>query len=552
MKKLAIASWQILTISERRKIVGQVAAELLILLLDIGFLLVLVCLVGYFTTGNAGLLSFTGTWLKAVGPVGFMGIYCLLYFLKNAWAYYSWKKQNQFVYEVAARLSEDRLRQVLQVPYLQHVSIDSSVRIRQVSQQPIEFGHYVIRGWFQIAVQLLLITIMILALLIFRPLLFAWLLPCLSIPVYFLGNWLQKQSGNMKGRIKQSSEQSLQFLQEALNGYVEGKVYSCDQYLTTRYHQQQKQLNYFLAKQQAIQGLPGRLMEVLALAGIFLLVLLSHYHWLSLSLITIGSLLAALYKFIPGLVKMLHSVGQIRAYAFILQDLPSAHKKKDFGTPRLPLEKIESLALENICLSYQGKKVLEDFDLRLIPGQLTGLSGFSGRGKTSIVNVLLGLVPPSSGTITVNGHDIKSYDRAEWWKHVSYIRQQPFFLHDTVLNNIVMGNEPVNQLSLERATGMAGAAFFSSRQLGSVVRENGKNLSGGQRQRIALARALYKPFDLLILDEPFSELDEAARKEILTALHLLARTGKMILLITHDADCLKACDTIIEMEHAKT
>ena len=157
----------------------------------------------------------------------------------------------------------------------------------------------------------------------------------------------------------------------------------------------------------------------------------------------------------------------------------------------------------------------------------------------------MGFLTPGQGQILVNNITAGKEDIQNCWPFISYVKQQSFFIHDTILRNITLEehnhNEPKLKFALE-ASGINKLITESPEGLEKMITENGKNISGGQRQRIAIARALYKEADLIILDEPFSELDEDAECALLQNLKKLSQTGKTIILITHNTKSLSDCN----------
>jgi ABC-type transport system involved in cytochrome bd biosynthesis fused ATPase/permease subunit len=167
------------------------------------------------------------------------------------------------------------------------------------------------------------------------------------------------------------------------------------------------------------------------------------------------------------------------------------------------------------------------------------------------MNLLLGFLEQDSGSILINGIPKKATERHSSWEHISYVQQQPFLINDSVLHNITLQEEDPDLDKLNniiKVTGLCEITGGTTEGLQKKITEEGKNISGGQRQRIALARALYKNSDLIILDEPFNELDQKSENCILTHLKELAQSGKMILLITHDKESLSYCSKIVSLD----
>ena len=204
-----------------------------------------------------------------------------------------------------------------------------------------------------------------------------------------------------------------------------------------------------------------------------------------------------------------------------------------------------------MSFSYNGQPLLHKTNLDVKQGELVGLTGLSGKGKTTLINLLLGFLDPSHGEIRINNLPVTMAGRQLYWKNTSYVKQQPFLVHDSILKNITLYDGPFDADRLKHATGDAGLDTLLTQLpegLNTVITENGKNISGGQRQRIALARALYKDPGLLLLDEPFNEMDEASEQRLMQLLQRLAEKGKLIIIVTHDTKSLSYCNKIISLD----
>ena len=212
---------------------------------------------------------------------------------------------------------------------------------------------------------------------------------------------------------------------------------------------------------------------------------------------------------------------------------------------------IGSIGMSHVYFKYGDRHLLHDFSTEIQPGDFLGISGESGRGKTTLFNLLLGFLPVEKGAILFNGIATAPEDIQKYWPQIAYVRQQGFFIHDTVLRNITLEETAPDQQRLTealQATGLDEVLKLFPEGLEKMITENGKNISGGQQQRIAIARAIYKNAPFILLDEPFNELDEEAAQKMLAWFKQAAQNGKTVLMITHDKKSLGYCNKIISLD----
>jgi len=535
-----------------------IISDLVIGILDIAFLGMMLLMISFYTKNNIP-SSFPVQLFSAGNSLLFTGSFFLLFSVKNLLAYLLSAAQYSFFYRVSSRLSKQNIRQYLKDDYLNYISIDSSVLIRKISQQPIEFSNYILTNIQQVISQGILICCSVTGILFYHPSLFLILFLLLLPPVMILGYLIRKKSRHIRKSTKTTGEKSIQYLQESLSGFIESNIYDKNEFFVQRFYTYQQQLNNHIATQQSLQSLPARMMETFAILGFFILIALNKWSAQSpfIDVLTIGVFMAAAYKVIPGIVKILNSTGQIKTYEFVMKDLVPRHEPSN-GSISAPShfsgnhhdQNITSIRFEHVSFSYQAHQVLENLSLELMPGDFTGISGKSGLGKTTIINLILGFIPQDNGQISINQQTLDHKSRQNYWHRISYVKQQAFFINDTILKNITLSDEGYDELRLADVitfTGIDRMLVQYPEKLNHQIRENGKNISGGQRQRINLARALYHDFDLLILDEPFSEMDEAAEMEMLIRLKSLCTSGKMILMITHHHSSLDYCNQVITL-----
>jgi ABC-type bacteriocin/lantibiotic exporter with double-glycine peptidase domain len=556
LKQILSAISAILNSREKIKLYKLIVFDLAIGMLDIAFLAMLLFVLNLYTKNTVpAKVLFLPQALLNPGSLLLIGIFFILFSIKNWFGFTGLKSQHHFFYNVASRLSKRNLLNYLSDDYSRFVTIDSSVLVRRISQQPIEFSHYILTNFQQIVSQIILIFFTICAILFYHPSLFLLLFVLLLPPVVLLGWYIRKKLKDIRSQIKTTSEKTLQHLHESLAGYVESNIYHKEDFFTNRYSGYQDQLNENIATQQTLQSLPSRLVEIFAVLGFLILVVINKLSAdaPAINMLTVGVFMAAAYKIIPGIVKILNCTGQIKTYQFTLTDLLPDNTKILSAKDERPSQPIRSISYQNICFKYKQHPVLTDLSFEIAPGDLVGISGNSGKGKTTIINLLLGFLTPDCGSIGINGKICDAGDRALYRNRISYVKQQPFFINDTILKNITLSEYDHYPNKLKEAIALSGIDKLLDKYpegLEKIINENGKNISGGQRQRIMLARALYHDFDLLILDEPFSEMDGVSENEILKQLQVLAGQGKMILFITNNKASLSYCNKIIAIDEA--
>lgn len=549
MKQIIKSIGLILNRQEKNTLIRLIIADVVIALLDVAFLGALLLIVNFYTQNAAARVSaFLPGALADNNSLWLIGIFLLLFAVKNCIGFFSQNAQHHFFYRVASRLSERNIRRYLNTTYSEYIHVDSSIQTRRISQQPIEFSHYILTNFQQIISQAVLIVFTIGAITLYHPTLFLLLFILLLPPVAALGWFIKIRLKSVRGQIKAVSEKTLQHLNESLSGYVESNIYHKNEFFSSRFVNDQRRLNHYIALQQTWQNLPSRLMEVFAVLGFFILIAVNKLtrDVPGISILTIGIFVAAAYKIIPGIVKILNSSGQMKTYEFLLADLVvTGHIQSETIAGA---GEIKSLKFEKVSFAYPGKPVLNALCFEVVPGDIIGISGDSGRGKTTIINLLMGFLEPTAGVIYINDDRTNSAELKRYRTRMSLVKQQSFFIYDSILKNITLDDAKVDEQKLAEVLEFCGLNILIAvypEGVHKIVTENGKNLSGGQRQRIMLARALYHVHDLLILDEPFSEMDNGTENELLGKLQTLAAQGKMVILITHNKASLAICNKVI-------
>lgn len=527
--------------------------DIVINVADIAFLALLLALVRLLTgpaAGSIGPLT-VPAWLRAANPILPIVAFILLYGLKNLLGFSIYRGQCRFLARIATRISAQKLRDYLEGGYGDYVNVDSSVTLREISYDPTEFAQHILGGIQQIITQGTLILFTVIAILFYNAKLFLLLFLILLPPVYAIVYFIRARRDAARDQVRTTGERSLQHLQEAVSGYVESNLYHKNETFLDRYITYQKRFNTYISDQLIAQGVPSRVMETVALLGVMVLILVGKFTGNAAAFISIGVFMAAAYKIIPGIVRILSIGGQINTYAFTINSLAERKTPPERVASTREVDTIRCIRFDRVSFQYAGTPVLANLSFQVEAGDFLGISGLSGKGKTTILHLFLGFLAPSSGEICINEEKADTATRQHFWKRVAYVKQQAFLLHDTFLHNILLDTELHDQRRLQwaiRAAGLTGLIDSFPEGLEKVIHENGKNISGGQRQRVAIARALYKDADLILLDEPFNELDETSECDLLHCLRDLTRRGKTVILITHNKKSLSFCNKTLSLD----
>ncbi len=228
----------------------------------------------------------------------------------------------------------------------------------------------------------------------------------------------------------------------------------------------------------------------------------------------------------------------------LVEEIPGEGKKAS-------AEAFSGAGAENVTFAYEQETILKDFSLQLQPGKITGIHGASGSGKSTLLKLLMRFWDVQEGRISVDGRDVRTMPTKELRDMESYVTQETHLFHDSIGNNIAIAKPGASREEIMEAAKKASIHDFVMtlpKGYDTEVGELGETLSGGERQRIGIARAFLHDADLLLLDEPTSNLDSLNEGIILKALHETCRE-KTVVLVSHRASTMQVADVVYEMEN---
>jgi len=381
-----------------------------------------------------------------------------------------------------------------------------------------------------------------------------------GIIFYFMKNILSKIGSERL----QANEERFIAVSEAFGAMKEVKVSRLEKLYVNRFS---KPAQIYASRQSmsvVIAQVPRYFIEGIAFGGMVLLVLILMMRGdIFAKILPVITLYAfAGYRLMPALQQMYVAFAQLR---FSSPVLDSIHKdlmnlqpfeKVSNTIPVMPLTK--SITLNNIYFDYPNSKqaVIKNINLSIPAFSKVGFVGTTGSGKTTTIDLILGLLDPSQGTLSVDGNIITNNNKRSWQKSIGYVPQQIYLIDDSVAANIAFGVDVQNidYQAVEQAAKIANLHNFVMKELpnnyNTIVGERGVRLSGGQRQRIAIARALYHKPQVIILDEATSALDGLTEQDIMDAMNNLGKKITIII-ITHRLSTVKNCDIIFLLEQGQ-
>ena len=310
-----------------------------------------------------------------------------------------------------------------------------------------------------------------------------------------------------------------------------------------------------------ITQLPRYVLEAVAFGGMILIVLYLMISRGSFSdAIPIVSLYAfAGYRLMPALQQIYSSLTLLRFVGPVLdalhEDLIELSPRASEGDKSVDAKDMNLLRLEDVSYVYPGAKkhAIKNINIDIHSKKTVGIVGSTGSGKTTLVDLVAGLLGATSGCLIVDGSSLTATKRSGWSKLIGYVPQQIYLLDDTITANIALGvtEDYVNMSSIERVSKIANLHDFVTEKLergyDTKIGERGVRLSGGQRQRIGIARALYRNPQILILDEATSALDNLTEQVVMDAVHNL-ESKITIIIVAHRFSTVRECDYIYMLE----
>ena len=486
------------------------------------------------------------------------GVVCI-FLLKEIFLGYSLWMQRGFIARLETRFQTELFDRYTRQPYEFHLTNNSSSLSRNILNST-NFTNNVLDPMLMLLTDGFVTIALCLALVAIEPI--AMLVTICSVGgvAVVFHNFSKRRIGQWGVERQLQDGIKLQQMSETFGGIKEIVMTGREEYFRGRFSLNVGQLAHLNRKFYTLLGIPRLYLELLSVAGLAALVL---------SMLALGrtseSLLPLLALFAGGAFRLMPAINRI-TFAFqslrmgrpIIEVLQASLLNTHFIEPTSqdlrPVQLMRSIRFEDVSYSYPNsqKFVIEGLSFEIMKGSQVGFVGTTGAGKSTLVDILLGLLRPTRGRVTVDGVDIAGSIRG-WQNLVGYVPQSIFLMDSSIRANIAFGitENEIDDEKVLRALNFAQLTEFVDELpngINEFVGERGVRLSGGQRQRIGIARALYFDPPILVFDEATSALDVETEKEIMKSLELI-KTDRTVLIITHRLSALEHCDQTLTIEN---
>lgn len=496
----------------------------------------------------------------------------VIFYLKAIVSFIVQRKILSFGFTVQGEIQSKLMQAYLAAPYTFHLSRNTATLIQSILKDTEIFCNNVMMPILFSASNLAIVTALILLLVFTSPLAMLVISGILLIGYVILSS-LKERLARWGKESGEASTEMIRIINHGLGGLKETRVIGCEPYFNQQMQIQARRFAKMASNNLSASTLPRYILEAFLMTFLILITFiflnLNHQSPQQLSSV-LGVFAMASIRLMPAASNLIGAINGIRYanYAvdkiyFDLKELetlnpaprsllPSTKADEKSGYQRvLPFKK--HIVLDEVVYSYPTStgNALNQVSLHISRGQSIGLIGRSGAGKTTMVDVILGLLTPQKGDIRVDGVSI--YDDIRAWQNlVGYVPQSIFLMDDTLEKNIAFG-VPEHSIDRQRLQAALEAAQLMELVeqlpdgLKTVMGERGVRLSGGQRQRVGIARALYHQREVLVLDEATAALDNETEKLVSESIRSLSGT-KTLIIIAHRLSTIEHCDCIYLME----
>jgi len=499
--------------------------------------------------------------------IAFLLLVVIFFVFKTYFLYFSSKKIFNFAFEIQTLIKDKIFTQSIFMNYSEFLKTKSSILVTNISTNTNLITQYCIIPILSLASEGLILLSILLFLLFYETSGFLILFLTVFLTILITYKFFSKKLKKMGSDKEILESKIIKLIQNSIGSIKITKLHN----LENKYLEEFEKINAPVAaiqsKSYIYNNLPRFILELLGaviICGMIFFFIFTGQD--SLKIITIISIFAAAgFKIIPSVNRIIFSLQGLKYSEsslmtinkiFEYYDVKNLIKKKENKFKASDLSFANSIEFKNISFKYtqDSSAILDNFNFSIKKNKKIGIVGSSGAGKTTFLDLLIGLLEPNSGTILVD-QKIVSLNNSEWRNNIAYVPQYNYLIDDTLEKNISL---EVKDQKIDHALvdSLIDLTFLKDELVDKnlegkqlLVGERGVNLSGGQIQRIGIARALYKKPKLLIMDEPTSSLDSVNEKKIINIINKIENLTLVI--VSHRKSALEGCDEIFTFKNGK-
>ncbi len=468
----------------------------------------------------------------------------------------NWKKIG-FTYKIRKFLTNHLYKNYLQSPYEIFISKNSSEYLKNINYEVSTTSEGLLQ-LLELFSEIIIMSGIVIFLVSynFEVTLIIFLLALLSI---FIINFFTKRKISSLGeKVRLFEQLRTQNFLESFNLIKEIKIYGNEKFFFDKNFNFTSNFlnNDFLYR--FIKSIPRVLIELTIILIFIVLVLINFESVENFYLLEIlGVFAAAAYRLLPSAVRIINSL-QVSKFSSpainnIISEIKSKNYTFDQSSNKKDIHKFDhKIEFSNITFKYKetNKNILKNFNLKILKNKIYGFKGKTGSGKTTIINLLAGLIFPQKGTILIDNLAYEDINMASLHKIISYVPQNIYLMDSSIKENILFGSNKYSSAELEDAIKKSNLDEFINQLpegIDTIIGEKSSKISGGQSQRIGIARALIKKPSILILDESTNSLDTNTEELILQSISKLKK-NLTIIMVSHSSSSLKICEEILDLD----
>lgn len=489
----------------------------------------------------------------------------IFYVFRTGYAFFHTYATRRFALNFSRKTTKKLIEIYLSYPYEFHLNYNSANLIRKCTYDADNFT-IAIKSLINFVSTLITTLVIIIYLLITNYLITLIVGFFLGIFAVFVGFVLKPKVKKIAKKNQIYKSDNLKYLSQAFNGIKESKISNTENFFSSAYDKNRGKMNKLSLKKSMYDAFPKNCIELVGMLGIcisLIIIILSNSESMLSIVETFTVFVYAVIKLLPLVSSITLTLNDLNFYkvsvSTLYEDIITNKQKSEFDNSVTypPLHFDKKITLEDVTFYYEqnpNKVILNKVNLEIKKNTSVAFSGASGAGKTTVIDVILGLLPCRNGKVKCDETDISTNLRG-WRNNISYVPQNIYLSDDTIKNNIAFGIAP-SKIDVEKIWSAIKKAqledYVNSLPDGidTVIGERGVRMSGGQRQRIGIARAFYRDTNIIVLDEATSALDYETEKNILEHVSQYSKDHTLII-ITHRLNTIENCDNIFRVEDGK-